>query len=82
MKRYSQDQFGDMKERPTGKYILYNQIDVSNINILEGLKSLVDEGRSLVDGCYNVVELFTPKSPAQVEWRQNWLKKARLFIGD
>lgn len=34
----------------------------------------------LVDGCYNVVELWKPESPSQVEWRKDWLKKAKKLV--
>lgn len=35
------------------------------------------DARSLLDGCYEVVELFNPETPSQVEWKQNWLEGAR-----
>lgn len=31
----------------------------------------------LVDGAYEIVELFNPKSPAQKSWKENWLEKAK-----
>ena len=31
----------------------------------------------LVDGCYEVIELYKPQSPSQVAWKKNWLEKAR-----
>ena len=31
----------------------------------------------LVDGAYEIVELFKPDSPAAESWRRNWLDKAR-----
>ena len=30
----------------------------------------------LVDGAYELVELYKPESPAQEEWKRNWLEKA------
>ena len=32
---------------------------------------------SLIDGAYEIVELFIAKTPAQFEWKREWLKKAR-----
>jgi len=31
----------------------------------------------LVDGVYELVELYNPQSPAQEAWKRNWLEKAR-----
>ncbi len=31
----------------------------------------------LVDGAYELVELFKPESPAQEVWKRIWLEKAR-----
>lgn len=32
---------------------------------------------SLVDAVYDMVQLYKPKSPSQIKWRENWLRKAR-----
>ena len=32
---------------------------------------------SLVDGAYEIVELFKPQSPAQAKWRESWMAQAR-----
>jgi hypothetical protein len=37
---------------------------------------------SLVDGVTEVVELFETESPAQLEWKKNWLERARKLIGE
>jgi hypothetical protein len=34
----------------------------------------------LVDGAYDIIELAKSESPAQVEWRKNWLAKARRLV--
>jgi hypothetical protein len=39
----------------------------------------IEEMRSLIDGCYEIVELFQAESPAQIAWKENWLSKARKF---
>ena len=31
----------------------------------------------LVDGAYELVELYKPEAPAQEVWKRNWLDKAR-----
>ena len=33
----------------------------------------------LVDGCYTLVELWRPDSPAQEVWKKEWLKKAKKY---
>jgi hypothetical protein len=32
---------------------------------------------SLIDGCYEVIELYKPQSPSSQVWKENWLRKAR-----
>lgn len=41
--------------------------DSSMLELLSGY-------RSLVDGVETLVELYTPKSPAQEEWKKHWLE--------
>lgn len=36
-----------------------------------------DDARSLLDGCYEIVELFKPETPSQIVWKQKWLEGAR-----
>lgn len=36
-----------------------------------------EDARSLIDGAYEIVELFEPKCPSQVEWKRKWLESAR-----
>lgn len=36
-----------------------------------------DDARSLLDGCYEIVELFNPETPSQIVWKQKWLEGAR-----
>jgi hypothetical protein len=31
----------------------------------------------LIDGCYDVVELWKGETPAQADWRRKWLASAR-----
>jgi len=31
----------------------------------------------LIDGVYELVEIFDAKYPAQKKWKEDWLKKAR-----
>lgn len=31
----------------------------------------------LVDGCFEIIEIWKPQSPAQKEWKERWLEKAR-----
>ena len=41
------------------------------------LRFLYDDARSLLDGCYEIVELFNPETPSQIVWKQKWLEEAR-----
>jgi hypothetical protein len=34
----------------------------------------------LVDGAYDVIELYDAKTPAQKKWKNDWLEKARKFV--
>lgn len=36
-----------------------------------------EDARSLLDGCYEIVELFNPETPSQIEWKRKWLEDAR-----
>lgn len=36
-----------------------------------------EDARSIIDGCYEVVELFEAKTPSQIEWKRKWLEAAR-----
>jgi hypothetical protein len=40
-------------------------------------KKLYSEAQSLIDGVYEMVERYQTVSPAQVEWKKNWLENAR-----
>ena len=35
---------------------------------------------SLIDGAYEVVELFKPSTPAQAEWKREWLTAAAQYF--
>lgn len=41
-----------------------------------------DEARALVDGAKPIVELWNAQSPAQIEWKRNWLAKATEALSD
>ncbi len=45
--------------------------------VLAAMQAKYEDARSLIDGCYEVVELFDAKTPSQVEWRRKWLEAAR-----
>jgi hypothetical protein len=45
--------------------------------LLEVSKSTIEELLSLVDGCYEVVELWPAASSSQIEWKKRWLERAR-----
>lgn len=34
---------------------------------------------SLVDGAYNIVELWEAETPSQIEWKRKWLNDARIL---
>ena len=35
------------------------------------------EAQSLIDGAYDIIELWKAESPAQIEWKKRWLENAR-----
>lgn len=39
--------------------------------------SHIVEMMELLDGAYDIVELWKPEFPTQVEWKTNWLKNAQ-----
>jgi len=45
----------------------------------KSLERIAKELLSLVDGVYEIVELYQPKFPAQEKWKKDWLAKARSF---
>ena len=38
---------------------------------------LAEKAIELVDGAWEIVELFPAKSPAQEAWKREWLRRAR-----
>lgn len=34
----------------------------------------------LVDGCFEIIEIWKAESPAQIKWKKDWLKKAKELI--
>lgn len=43
----------------------------------DDLREKYDDARSLLDGCYEIVELFNPETRSQIVWKQKWLEEAR-----
>lgn len=55
-------------------------IDTSTLNIPTKEEYLMEryyDAVCLLDGCYEIIELFQPQSPTQVAWKQSWLEEAR-----
>lgn len=44
------------------------------------LEEELSKALSLIDGAYEVVELFKPSTPAQVEWKKDWLTLAAQYF--
>lgn len=38
---------------------------------------LAEKAIALVDGAWEIVEMFQPKSPAQEAWKREWMRRAR-----
>ncbi len=38
------------------------------------------EALSLIDGVTELVEVYRPKSPAQADWKQDWLRRANVLL--
>jgi len=43
-------------------------------------KAEIESLKSLIDGAKVAVELFEATSPAQIEWKKNWLRNARTAL--
>ena len=43
----------------------------------ETIKNRYEEAQSLIDGVYEIVELWKAESPSQIEWKKRWLENAR-----
>ena len=41
------------------------------------LEAKYKEAQSLLDACYEVVELWDCQAPSQIEWKRGWLEGAR-----
>lgn len=41
------------------------------------LQSRAEHLLELVDGAYDLVEIYHASSPAQIQWKKNWLAKAK-----
>ena len=44
---------------------------------LHGVWADYHDARSLIDGCYEIVELWKAETPSQIEWKRKWLESAR-----
>lgn len=40
-------------------------------------QTLYEDACNMLDGCYEIVELFETKTPSQIEWKRKWLESAR-----
>lgn len=49
--------------------------DIGDVQILKDINEMI----SLLDGAYDIVTLFKPVGPAQIEWKKNWLEKAKKY---
>ena len=72
---YRDLEFGrdDLKKRVEELEKLSNDMEAE----LHGVWADYHDARSLIDGCYEIVELFEPKTPSQIEWKRKWLESAR-----
>ena len=44
------------------------------------MKEKMQLALSLIDGAYNIVELWKAETPYQIQWKKEWLKKAKTLI--
>lgn len=63
----------DLKKRVEELEKLSNDMEAE----LHGVWADYHDARSLLDGCYEVVELFDAKTPSQVDLKRKWLEAAR-----
>ena len=43
-------------------------------------KQEFDEVISLLDGAYTIIEIWKAESPAQIEWKKNWIESSRKIF--
>lgn len=43
----------------------------------DGLRDAYEDARSLIDGCYEIIEIWKAETPSQAEWKRKWLESAR-----
>jgi len=41
---------------------------------------ITKECKSLIDGAFDIVEMFNAKTPAQVIWKRDWLMRAARIV--
>lgn len=63
----------DLKKRVEELEKLSNDMEAE----LHGVWADYHDARSLIDGAYEIVELFEAKTPSQIEWKRKWLGAAR-----
>ena len=63
----------DLKKRVEELEKLSNDMEAE----LHGVWADYHDARSLIDGAYEMVELFETKTPSQIEWKRKWLESAR-----
>lgn len=80
VQRYCSPRCREEARRQRKSERLLEQQVIVNSNMTDDEQKRMTELEELVDGCYTIVELHTPSSPAQKQWKQNWLDKAKRLV--
>lgn len=55
-------------------YVIWGRAEAT-APVEDRLRAAID----LIDGAYEIVELYEPQSPAQEAWQKHWLEEARAL---
>jgi hypothetical protein len=63
--------------------LIRREIDMNNAYIeeIDKLRAENSTLKSLLNGCSDIVELWSATTPIQIAWRQSWLKKVKEVVG-
>lgn len=64
-----------MKNKESELTVVDNVINT----FIEHLDIHINEMITLIDSAYEVIMLYKPQTPAQKQWKEHWLAKARKY---
>lgn len=64
-------------EQRISEFVGLEYDESGNICLYSDISPILESLKSLVDGASNIVEIYPVGSPAQKEWKADWIAKAR-----